>query len=115
MTCKRLEKLFPDTEFDFIDAGIPSTDTALAPFRQASTVFHRGRVDLLFVEFAVDGGSFKQVDQYTQWSHYLHIPWAYILAANLKPGKHTLTLRMSRDKNPKSEGHAARIVKFLAN
>lgn len=49
-----LSRRFPDTTFDFIDAGIPSTDTTLAPARLERDVFGRGPVDLLFVEFAVN-------------------------------------------------------------
>lgn len=54
MTCDELTRRFPDTEFDFVNAGIPSTDTALGPFRMATDVFGKGEVDLLFVEFAVN-------------------------------------------------------------
>jgi lysophospholipase L1-like esterase len=52
--CQWLEEQFPKTEFDFVNAGISSTDTALGPFRLQDTVFSEGPVDLLFVEFAVN-------------------------------------------------------------
>jgi len=71
--------------------------------------------DVGVIEFSIDGGSFRRLDQYTQWSEYLHIPWAYILDAELKPGKHELTLRTTDQKNAKSRGHSATIVKFLVN
>jgi hypothetical protein len=71
--------------------------------------------DVGVLEFSIDGGPFRKLDQFTQWSAGLHIPWAYIFDAELKPGDHELTLRMSSDRNPKSQGHAARILQFLAN
>ena len=71
--------------------------------------------DVGLLEFQVDGGPFREVDQLTQWSGHLHIPWAYMLDADLEPGQHELILRTSDKKNPKSRGHAARIVKFLVN
>ena len=51
---KELGERFQDTEFDFVDAGISSTDSTLGAFRLESTVFKNGKVDLLFVEFAVN-------------------------------------------------------------
>jgi len=54
MVAENLKKRFPDTEFDFVNAGIPSTDSTLGPFRLDTDVFGRGKVDLLFVEFAVN-------------------------------------------------------------
>ena len=55
--CDLLENEFKGTKFDFINAGISSTDTSFAPFRLERDVFERGQVDLLFVEFAVNDPS----------------------------------------------------------
>ena len=71
--------------------------------------------DVGVIEFSIDGGPFRRLDQFTQWSGGLHIPWAYLLDAGLEPGPHELTLRTTDAKNPKSLGHACRIVRFLAN
>jgi sialidase-1 len=38
-----------------------------------------------------------------------------MLGADLKPGAHTLNLKISSEKNPKSSGNACRIVHFLLN
>ena len=54
LTCQMLKKRFPDTEFDFIDAGIGGTNSTLGAFRFEQDVFKNGPVDLLFVEFAVN-------------------------------------------------------------
>ncbi|MCK4294422.1 MAG: prolyl oligopeptidase family serine peptidase [Planctomycetes bacterium] len=71
--------------------------------------------DVGVIEFSIDGGKVRQLDQLTRWSSFLHIPWAYMLDAELKPGSHKLTLKTTDKKHPNSKGHAARIVKFLAN
>ena len=54
MVCRDLEERFPGTEFDFVDAGIASTDSTLGAYRLRRDVFGKGRVDLLFVEYAVN-------------------------------------------------------------
>ena len=45
---------FPETEFEFINAGISSTDSQTGAFRLGDHVLAKGRIDLLFVEFAVN-------------------------------------------------------------
>jgi hypothetical protein len=67
------------------------------------------------VEYAIDGERSGLIDQYTQWSDYLHIPWAYTFDADLEPGPHTLVIRVSEQKNPDSKGHGVRIKNFYAN
>ncbi|NPA37530.1 MAG: prolyl oligopeptidase family serine peptidase [Chlorobi bacterium] len=54
--CNYLEKRFPDTEFDFIAAGIPSFGSTENAFRFKRDVLKNGPVDLLFVEAAVNDG-----------------------------------------------------------
>lgn len=49
-----LQKRFPKTEFDFIDAGIPSTGSTPGAFRLTHDVFKNGPVDLLFEEASVN-------------------------------------------------------------
>ena len=71
--------------------------------------------DAGILEYSIDNAPAKSIDQFTQWSGGLHIPWAYMLESELKPGNHTLTLRTTNKKNDQSKGFACRIVKFLAN
>lgn len=52
--CNYLERRFPDTEFEFIAAGIPSMGTTPAAFRLERDVLAGGPVDLLFEEAAVN-------------------------------------------------------------
>lgn len=49
-----LKKRFPETAFDFVNAGIASTCSTTGAFRFASEVLAGGAPDLLFVEFAVN-------------------------------------------------------------
>jgi sialidase-1 len=52
--CVYLQQRFPETEFEFIAAGIPSMGTTPAAFRLARDVLTNGPVDLLFEEAAVN-------------------------------------------------------------
>lgn len=53
-TMAYLESRFPETSFEFIDAGISSTGSLPAAFRMQRDVFAQGEVDLLFEEAAVN-------------------------------------------------------------
>jgi lysophospholipase L1-like esterase len=49
-----LQKKFPETKFEFINAGISSTCSTTGAFRLQDHVLDKGRIDLFFVEFAVN-------------------------------------------------------------
>lgn len=65
MVCRELQRRFPDTEFDFINAGISSTGTTPAAFRFERDVLKNGPVDLLFEEAAVNDetNNFSDIEQ----------------------------------------------------
>ncbi|HTU17083.1 MAG TPA: glycerophosphodiester phosphodiesterase family protein [Gemmataceae bacterium] len=67
------------------------------------------------VEAAVDDGAFARIDLFHAFSRGLHYPRTVMFAADLKPGKHTLKLRIAGQKNKASSGHAVRILQFVAN
>jgi sialidase-1 len=69
--------------------------------------------DAGMIEYSVDGAPFKKMDLYTKWSGILHLPWYLMLEEELKDKKHQLLLRVSGEKNEKSEGNAVRVVWFL--
>lgn len=52
-----LQQRFPQTKFDFIQAGIPSLGSVPDAFRLEKDVLSHGPIDLLFVEAAVNDGS----------------------------------------------------------
>lgn len=57
MVMNYLKEKFPETKFEFIAAGIPSTGTTPAAFRVYDDVLSKGTVDLLFEEAAVNDNS----------------------------------------------------------
>ena len=63
----------------------------------------------------VDEGPVQTLDQFTQWSERLHIPWAYMLATDLEDTDHTLTLTNTGTMNEKAVGATIRIHQLLAN
>lgn len=60
-----LKRRFPYTDFEFVNAGIPSTGTTPHAFRLENDVLSKGEVDLLFVEGAVNdyGNGFSATAQ----------------------------------------------------
>ena len=54
LVCELLQRRFPKSEFLFTNAGIASTCSTTGAFRLQRDVLNKGRVDLLFVEFAVN-------------------------------------------------------------
>jgi lysophospholipase L1-like esterase len=69
--------------------------------------------DAGMAEASIDGGPFKAVDLYHLYSKDLQYPCTVMLADGLKPGPHTLTLRLSP--KTRSAGHAMRIMEFGVN
>ncbi|NQU24058.1 MAG: SGNH/GDSL hydrolase family protein [Candidatus Nealsonbacteria bacterium] len=67
------------------------------------------------VEASIDGGPVKRIDLYHRFSRGLHYPRTVMFAVDLKPGSHTLRLRISDEKNQSSRGHAVRILQFAVN
>ena len=49
-----LQKRFPDTEFEFVYAGIGSTDSTYGAYRLHRDILSKGKIDLLFIESAVN-------------------------------------------------------------
>ncbi len=54
LVCKSLQERFPDTEFDFVDAGIGSTGTTPGAFRFKRDALKNGKIDLLFIDASVN-------------------------------------------------------------
>ncbi len=71
--------------------------------------------DAGILSYAIDNESYKTIDQYTEWSSFLYLPWYLLLGSNLKSNAHILHLKISEHKNKNSKGNACRIVHFLVN
>ena len=71
--------------------------------------------DAGILEYTLDGMAYPPLDQFTEWSDRLYIPWAYVLASELPAGLHHLVLKTAVDKNSASHGTACRVVRFFAN
>jgi pimeloyl-ACP methyl ester carboxylesterase len=54
LVCDYLRQRFPATEFEFINAGIPSTGSVPGSMRFSRDVLSKGTIDLLFEEAAVN-------------------------------------------------------------
>lgn len=64
MTMDYLQQKFPETEFEFVNAGISSTGSPFAAFRLMKDVFAGGPPDLLFEEAAVNDLHVGQSDSH---------------------------------------------------
>ena len=81
----------------------------------AAGIFVAAGPDAGIVEYSFDSGPWRKQNLFTEWSDKLHIPWAYVLDADLPSGRHELAMRPSANKDPRSQGTAVRIVNLLAN
>lgn len=54
LVCRYLRERYPDVSFKFINAGIPSLGSVPHAFRLQSDVLDSGRIDLMFIESAVN-------------------------------------------------------------
>ncbi|MCB0667574.1 MAG: prolyl oligopeptidase family serine peptidase [Saprospiraceae bacterium] len=71
--------------------------------------------DAGIIEYSVDGSYYKEVDLYTKWSNWLHLPWLYVLEDELRNDDHHLVIRMTKNRNKGSTGTACRIFAFAVN
>ncbi len=71
--------------------------------------------DAGIIEYSIDNSEWKRKDLFTKWSNYLHLPWFITLNDELKPGSHTLMMRLASERNKLSKGNACRIRYFYVN
>lgn len=72
-------------------------------------------MDAGVIEVAIDGGPPQTLDLFDGYCAQFHRPVCRVLAEDLPQGPHRVRLTMSAQSNPESNGHAARILKFVAN
>ncbi|PWG80551.1 SGNH/GDSL hydrolase family protein [Pararcticibacter amylolyticus] len=71
--------------------------------------------DAGIISYSIDKGQVKELDLYTEYSSWLHLPYYILFEGDLKRGSHTLTLTVLDKKNQNSKGNACRVVNFLVN
>jgi pimeloyl-ACP methyl ester carboxylesterase/lysophospholipase L1-like esterase len=98
-----------------LEAAKPGAVLKLKFTGTAVGLFVTSGPDAGIVDFSIDGSDFKAVDQFTQWSKGLYLPWIIMFDDELPKGKHTLILKISADKNPESKGTVCRIHHFAVN
>ena len=98
-----------------LEATKPGASLKLKFSGKAIGLFVTSGPDAGIIEYSIDGSEFKQVDQFTQWSKQLHLPWLILFDDELTIGKHTLMMRISTAKNPLSVGNACRIHQIVVN
>jgi lysophospholipase L1-like esterase len=101
------------TKIPMLSATEPGAELTLDFDGTAVGAFVVAGPDAGIAEASIDGGAFAPVNVFHAFSSGLHYPRTVMLGTDLKPGKHTLMLRMSND--TKSAGHAMRIMHFTAN
>ncbi|NQT36172.1 MAG: SGNH/GDSL hydrolase family protein [Planctomycetes bacterium] len=101
------------TQIPILWADQPGAELTLSFEGTAVGAYVLAGPDAGILEASIDGGPVKSVDLFHRFSRGLHYPRTVMLATDLEPGKHTLTLRTSDQ--TKSTGHAARIMQFVAN
>lgn len=108
------------TRAGFVDvpalvAETPGAELTFSFTGSAVGLFVAAGPDAGILEFRVDKGRPRRFDLFTPWSSWLHLPWACLLAGDLRLAPHTLTLRLTGDRHPDSKGTAARIMHLLVN
>ncbi|MCC9602552.1 SGNH/GDSL hydrolase family protein [Stieleria sp. JC731] len=96
-------------------AESPSSECEIAFHGNAFGLYVLAGPDAGVVEYSVDGGVWEKQDLYHRFSRGLHYPRTVVLKSELSDGDHKVRLRVSREKNPESNGHAVRVLEFVAS
>lgn len=67
------------------------------------------------LEVRVDGGEWRTVELYHNYSAGLHYPRTVMFESDLPAGRHVVEVRVSGEKHENSRGHAARVLQFVVN
>ncbi|MCP3916281.1 MAG: SGNH/GDSL hydrolase family protein [bacterium] len=93
----------------------PGARLALPFTGRAAGVWIAAGPDAGTIEYRIDEGSWSRRDLFTRWSGGLHLPWVHLLSVDQDGGEHRLEIRIAEAQNPRSKGHACRIVHFVVN
>ncbi|MBI2421278.1 MAG: hypothetical protein HYV27_00515 [Candidatus Hydrogenedentes bacterium] len=103
------------TDVPMLVAESPGASLTFAFEGIAAGIWVAAGPDAGAVAWQIDGAPEQTLDLFTPWSAGLHLPWSYVLADELPPGPHALSLRILPEKNRESSGTAVRIAHFLVN
>ena len=67
------------------------------------------------LQVRIDGGDWKAVELFHGYSSGLHYPRTVMFATDLKRGPHTVEVQIGDAHHQSSQGHAVRILAFVAN
>ncbi len=67
------------------------------------------------IGYSIDGEPGQTLDLYNRYSASLHLPQYVLLADELSDSKHSIHIKILKEKNTRSKGHAVRIVHLLVN
>lgn len=110
-----VEKRRGFVDVPMLEATQPGSELSLTFEGRAIGIFCTPGPSAAILEYCIDDGDYQELDTFTEWSGHLYIPWVYLFASELEPGKHRLTLRISEKKNPASLGHECQIRNFVIN
>ncbi|MFC2128987.1 SGNH/GDSL hydrolase family protein [Bacteroidota bacterium] len=71
--------------------------------------------DAGIIEYRINKNAWQELNLFTSWSKNIHLPWYYTLANELTQNMNELEIRISKDKDEQSNGHACRIRYFFVN
>jgi|GEM_PF-227219 len=100
---------------DVLEATQPGSELTLDFDGTAVGIYTLVGFDAGILEYAIDGSPMQTRDQFDVYCDQFHRPQHALFATDLAPGRHTLRLRLSAERNPKSTGTAVRILEFMAN
>ena len=98
-----------------LSAQEPGAELSLKFTGTAIGIFCASGPDAGILEYSIDGAAPKQIDTCTNWSPHLYIPWVFMFEKELQDKPHTLTIKISPEKNQKSKGTAVHIRNFVVN
>jgi acetyl esterase/lipase len=102
-------------ETHLLSATTPGAELSLRFGGTAVGAYVLAGPDAGAVEVSVDGGEYRPIDLYHRFSSKLHYPRTVMFATDLDNQQHQLSLRVSAKHHPQSQGHAIRIMQFVAN
>ncbi|MBQ9873189.1 MAG: SGNH/GDSL hydrolase family protein [Thermoguttaceae bacterium] len=96
-------------------ADKPGAETTFEFDGRALGLFVLAGPDAGIVETKIDDGEWTKTNLYHHYSHALHYPRVVTLADDLSAGKHKATIRVSSEKDERSNGNAVRCLQICVN